>query len=77
MLKIQNNKDKLLTLLFLYNRNMKINLPIIDMDVAVYGKKCKLFESININIVLYINNNIELTNDIELTNGPRSARFTL
>jgi len=34
------------------------------MDVAVYGKKCKLFESININIVLYINNNIELTNDI-------------
>ena len=45
---MQNNKDKLLTLLFLYNRNMKMNLPIIDIDVAVYGKKCKLFKLIKI-----------------------------
>ena len=35
-------------LLFLYKRNIKINLPIIDIDVAVYGKKCKLFEVIRI-----------------------------
>jgi hypothetical protein len=43
MLRMQNNKDKLLMLLFLYNKNMKINLPIIETDVAVYGKICKLF----------------------------------
>ena len=48
ILKIQNNKDKLLTLLFLYNRNMKMNIPIIDIDVSVYGKKCKLFKLIKI-----------------------------
>jgi hypothetical protein len=47
-------------LLFLYNRNIKINLPIIDIDVAVYGKKCNLFEVIRIIrdhvfIYLYIN----------------------
>ena len=48
ILKIQNNRDKLLMLLFLYNKNIKINLPIIDTDVAVYGKKCKLFESIKV-----------------------------
>jgi hypothetical protein len=48
MLKMQNSKDKLLMLLFLYKRNIKINLPIIDIDVAVYGKKCKLFEVIRI-----------------------------
>ena len=43
MLRMQNNKDKLLMLLFLYNKNMKINLPIMETDVAVYGKKYKLF----------------------------------
>ena len=41
-------------------RNIKINLPIIDIDVAVYGKKCNLFEVIRIIrdhvfIYLYIN----------------------
>ena len=35
MLNIQNNKDRLFSLLFLYKRNMKINLPITDNDVAV------------------------------------------
>jgi hypothetical protein len=35
MLKMQNNKDKLFVLLFLYNKNIKINLPITDIDVAV------------------------------------------
>jgi hypothetical protein len=33
-------------LLFLYNKNIKINLPMIDTDVAVYGKNCNLCESI-------------------------------
>lgn len=36
--KIQNINDKLFVLLFLYNKNMKINLPITDKEVAVYGK---------------------------------------
>jgi len=37
MLKKQNRRDKLLVLLFLYNKNMKINRPRTDRDVAVYG----------------------------------------
>jgi hypothetical protein len=37
MLKKQNNRDKLLVLLFLYNKNMNIMRPITDSDVAVYG----------------------------------------
>ena len=40
ILKIQNNKDKLFVLLFLYKRNIKINLATTDNDVAVYGKNC-------------------------------------
>jgi hypothetical protein len=39
-LKIQNNKDKLFVLLFLYNKNIKIHLATTDIDVAVYGKNC-------------------------------------
>ena len=35
ILKKQNNKDKLFVLLFLYKRNIKINLPTTDIDVAV------------------------------------------
>jgi hypothetical protein len=35
MLKMQNNKDRLFVLLFLYNKNIKINLPTTDNDVAV------------------------------------------
>jgi hypothetical protein len=37
MLKKQNRRDKLLVLLFLYNKNMKMNRPRTDRDVAVYG----------------------------------------
>ncbi len=37
MLKKQNRRDKLLVLLFLYNKNMNIMRPITDRDVAVYG----------------------------------------
>ena len=37
MLKKQNNSDKLLVLLFLYNKNMNMNRPKTDNDVAVYG----------------------------------------
>ena len=37
MLKKQNRRDKLLVLLFLYNKNMNIMRPITDNDVAVYG----------------------------------------
>jgi len=37
ILKIQNNNDKLFVLLFLYKRNIKINLPTTESDVAVYG----------------------------------------
>ena len=33
----QKSKDKLFVLLFLYNKNIKINLATIDNDVAVYG----------------------------------------
>jgi hypothetical protein len=45
MLKMQNNNDKLFVLLFLYKRNIKINLPTTDKDVAVYGNifKSSLF----------------------------------
>lgn len=35
MLKTQNNRDKLFVLLFLYNKYIKINLPITDNEVAV------------------------------------------
>jgi len=35
ILKMQNNKDSELVLLFLYKRNMKIARPITDNDVAV------------------------------------------
>jgi hypothetical protein len=35
MLIMQNNNDKLLVLLFLYSKNIKINLPITDIEVAV------------------------------------------
>jgi hypothetical protein len=31
----QNNKDKLLVLLFLYKRNIKIKRPSTEIDVAV------------------------------------------
>lgn len=37
ILKIQKINDKLLVLLFLYNKNIKIKRPITDNDVAVYG----------------------------------------
>jgi len=33
--KPQNNNDKLLVLLFLYKRNMKMNLPMTDREIAV------------------------------------------
>jgi len=35
ILKIQKVKDKLFVLLFLYNKNIKINLPTTDNEVAV------------------------------------------
>ena len=35
ILKMQNIKDNELVLLFLYNRNIKIILPITDNEVAV------------------------------------------
>jgi hypothetical protein len=37
MLKKQNNRDKLFVLLFLYSKNMNMNRPKTDSDVAVYG----------------------------------------
>lgn len=37
MLKQQNKRDRLFVLLFLYNKNMKMNRPKTDSDVAVYG----------------------------------------
>lgn len=37
MLKKQNKSDKLFVLLFLYNKNMNMNRPNTDRDVAVYG----------------------------------------
>jgi hypothetical protein len=37
MLKKQNKRDRLFVLLFLYNKNMNMNRPKTDSDVAVYG----------------------------------------
>ena len=37
MLKMQNKRDKLFVLLFLYNKYMNMNRPRTDNDVAVYG----------------------------------------
>ena len=37
MLKIQKINDRLFVILFLYNKNIKINRPTTDNDVAVYG----------------------------------------
>jgi hypothetical protein len=37
MLRIQKSRDKLFVLLFLYNKNINMNLPNTDIDVAVYG----------------------------------------
>jgi hypothetical protein len=37
MLRKQNRSDRLLVLLFLYNKYMNMNRPRTDNDVAVYG----------------------------------------
>ena len=37
MLKKQNNRDRLFVLLFLYSKNMNMNRPKTESDVAVYG----------------------------------------
>jgi hypothetical protein len=37
MLNMQNNRDKLFVLLFLYSKYMNMNRPRTDNDVAVYG----------------------------------------
>jgi len=37
MLKKQNNRDKLFVLLFLYSKNINMNRPKTESDVAVYG----------------------------------------
>jgi len=37
ILKKQNNRDRLFVLLFLYSKNMNINRPKTESDVAVYG----------------------------------------
>lgn len=37
ILRKQNKRDKLFVLLFLYNKNMNMNLPKTDSEVAVYG----------------------------------------
>ncbi len=37
MLKMQNKRDKLFVLLFLYNKNINMKRPKTDSDVAVYG----------------------------------------
>ncbi len=37
MLNVQNNRDKLFVLLFLYSKYMNMNRPRTDNDVAVYG----------------------------------------
>ena len=37
MLKMQNKRDKLIVLLFLYNKNMNMKRPKTDNEVAVYG----------------------------------------
>lgn len=42
MLSMQKINDKLLVLLFLYNKNININLPTNETDVAVYGITSKL-----------------------------------
>ena len=47
MLKIQKINDKLFVLLFLYKRNIKINRPTTDNDVAVYGI---IFKSVSFKI---------------------------
>ena len=44
---IENNKDSLLTLLFLYKRNKNKNLAKIEMDVAVYAIVIKSFIMFN------------------------------
>jgi hypothetical protein len=65
---MQNNKDKLFTLLFLYNRNMKINLPMLLYMVKNVNYLNPLILILLLFLLfllfLYINNNIELTNDI-------------
>ncbi len=38
ILNIQKVRDSEFVLLFLYRRNMKINLPTTDNEVAVYGR---------------------------------------
>jgi hypothetical protein len=37
MLRKQNRSDRLLVLLFLYNKYMNMNRPRTESDVAVYG----------------------------------------
>lgn len=37
MLKIQKVNDKLFVLLFLYSKNINMNRPTTESDVAVYG----------------------------------------
>ena len=46
ILKTQKSNDKLLVLLFLYNRYINMNLPITDIDVAVYGNTFSCSSSI-------------------------------
>lgn len=55
MLRIQNKSDKLFVLLFLNNKYIKINLPITDSDVAVYGIIFKSWFSIIINLIIIFN----------------------
>lgn len=50
ILKMQKINDKVFVLLFLYNKNMKINLPIIDKVIAEYGKYFNSSPSIIFNI---------------------------
>ena len=49
ILRIQNVNDSVFLLLFLYNKYMKINLPITDNDVAVYGRTFRSSLSICVN----------------------------
>lgn len=37
ILRKQNKRDKLFVLLFLYNKNMNMNRPKTESEVAVYG----------------------------------------
>jgi hypothetical protein len=37
MLRIQNVKDNIFVLLFLYSKNINIKRPTTERDVAVYG----------------------------------------